>query len=225
MASPADGAAPAASVAAILRPALLLWFATQGIAGVAAQVQMFTWERFGPGVGLATSEVGSLLAWTLVFWFVHGDREARRIWARPGPRVAELCIVLIVVTSLVLVMWERAMVSIWPAPTWLAMQHEAGWPLGLVLASTGLLAPFFEEWMFRGLLLDRFRRVLPVGFAIALQAMLFAAWHFDAYMVLPHFVFGVVAGVMRAAAGAVWPCLLMHCAWNSAIVLANYELL
>jgi membrane protease YdiL (CAAX protease family) len=139
--------------------------------------------------------------------------------------MVELCLLVGVVSALLLSMWERQIPGAWSQVSPIEMEHAAQWPLWACLLSSAVMPAVFEELMYRGLLLQRFGRVMPAGLAVAMQAMLFAGTHWDQVMLLPHFVFGVVAGILRLAAGALWPCMLMHCLWNGYVVLLVYQVL
>lgn len=215
-----------AAAGTALRPALLLWLVTQVALGLYAQAMAFVWRpEMEPGVYLAVWELGYLSLCGVVLWFVWPDPDARRVFAPPRPRMVELCLLVGIVTALLLSMWENRIPGDWSKGSPIVFEQAAGWPIWASLLASSLMPALFEEWMYRGLLLQRFRRVLSPALAIAVQAMLFAAMHRDDVMLLPHFVFGVVAGVLRLAAGALWPCMLMHLLWNGHVVLLVYGLL
>jgi len=215
-----------AAAGALLRPALMLWLLTQVALGFFAQAMAFLWRpEMSPGTYLAIWEVGYLMLGGIVLWFVWSDPDARRVFARPRPRIVELCVLVGVATAMFLSMWERQIPAGWSNASPVVYAQEANWPWWAALWANALSPALFEEWMYRGLLLQRFRRVLSPVLAVALQAMLFAVMHRDDVMLLPHFVFGVVAGFLRIAAGALWPCMLMHFLWNAHIVLLVYGLL
>jgi membrane protease YdiL (CAAX protease family) len=46
--------------------------------------------------------------------------------------------------------------------------------------------------------------------------------HIDGTYLLPHFAFGCLAGLLRTAARALWPCILLHAVWNGWLVLAEF---
>ena len=86
-----------------------------------------------------------------------------------------------------------------------------------------LMAPAISaELVFRGLLLQRFRQVFPLGGAIALQAGLNAVG-IAAGVMLHTFLFGVVLGLLRVIAGSLWPCLLMVAVWNGLIAWGVWQ--
>lgn len=225
LAGAGPGPAPAAA-SAVLRPALVLWLVTQVALGLYAQAMAFLWHPdMDPAAYLAIWEAGYLMICGVVLWFVWADPDARRVLAAPRPRMLELCLLVGIVTALLLSMWESRIPAVWSKGSPIVFEKEAGWPVWPSLLASSLLPALFEEWMYRGLLLQRFRRVLPPALAVAFQAMLFAAMHRDDVMLLPHFVFGVVAGFLRIAAGGLWPCMLMHLLWNGHVVLLVYGLL
>lgn len=214
---------PAAAAGELLRPALELWLVTQVGYGVYAQLVELLWRAHGSETaGLLLYEPGYALLCGVVLWFVRRDPDARRVFARPRPRAVELCLLIGIGTASVLWAWEGAVVpSDTPSP--IDYQFAAGWPLWAALLTSAFAPALFEEWMYRGLLLQRFRCVLPVELAIAVQAMLFAAMHFDPVMLLPHFVFGAATGVLRLIAGGLWPCMLMHLLWNGYVTLSVFD--
>jgi membrane protease YdiL (CAAX protease family) len=207
----------------------MLWLATEITSGIVGQIWAFAWTEAGrfDDRFLWLAELESLAVAGLVLYFVWPDRQARRIFVRPRPRMVELCLLAGVAASLLLSMWERQI----PLPpdshplttTTLGMEFVCGWPMWACLLSSAVAPAVFEELMYRGLLLHRFLRVMPAGLAIAVQAMLFSVTHLDTAFLLPHFAFGMVAGLLRMAAGALWPCMLMHFLWNGSIVLRLYE--
>ncbi len=78
-----------------------------------------------------------------------------------------------------------------------------------------LLPLAIQELVFRGIVLQRLRRVFSLRDALVLQAAMSAIVHLDMVWLLPQFVFGLVAGTLRVAAGGLWPCLLMHVVWGT----------
>ncbi|WP_308410551.1 CPBP family intramembrane glutamic endopeptidase [Janthinobacterium sp. AD80] len=101
-----------------------------------------------------------------------------------------------------------------PAATPLADHPWNGvWLLGL----TVLAAPLCEEFIFRGLIQGGLRRSLPAWQAIGIAAAIFAIMHPPASM-LPVFVLGLCAGVAYERSGALLAPMLVHAAYNAAIL-------
>ena len=96
--------------------------------------------------------------------------------------------------------------------------------LSLLLLTTVILAPAFEELIFRGVLLP----VLALKFGrlggIVISAFVFALAHLSVGELAPLFVLGVGLGILRLNSGRLFSCALMHSLWNG-ITFANLLLL
>ncbi|MEY4359086.1 MAG: hypothetical protein RLZZ631_572 [Cyanobacteriota bacterium] len=78
-----------------------------------------------------------------------------------------------------------------------------------------VLAPLFEETIFRGALLPVAARKLgPVG-GVLLSALIFAVAHLSLGELLPLLVLGIGLGWLRWSSGRLGSCVLMHALWNA----------
>jgi membrane protease YdiL (CAAX protease family) len=96
-----------------------------------------------------------------------------------------------------------------------AIHLPASW---IALLAGGIVGPLVEEWMFRDLLWSRLERAAGVAVAIVYGAAVFALWHvpFEARPEpIPHFVFGVVMGVVRWRSHGIALPFALHAAGNS----------
>jgi membrane protease YdiL (CAAX protease family) len=88
----------------------------------------------------------------------------------------------------------------------------------LALACFGLtatvLAPLFEETLFRGVLLPVLGRQLGGTRAVLLSAAVFAVAHLSLGELVPLFVLALGLGWLRWQSGRLLPCVLMHALWN-----------
>jgi uncharacterized protein len=73
-----------------------------------------------------------------------------------------------------------------------------------------LLAPIFEELMFRGLLLDWLRKRASTALAIVVSAVLFAVMHFYAVVMPYAFLAGLFTGWLRIRTGSTLNTLFVH---------------
>jgi len=95
----------------------------------------------------------------------------------------------------------------------------------LLLASTALvLAPLFEETLFRGVLLPVLAQHWGPAWGIVLSAACFALAHLSLGELVPLFVLGLGLGWLRLQSGRLGSCALMHSLWN-ALTFANLLLL
>lgn len=87
-------------------------------------------------------------------------------------------------------------------------------PLFLLLITTVLLAPVFEELVFRGILLPVLVSKVGKISGVLLSALIFALAHLSVGELPPLFVLGIGLGLMRLSSGRLFPCALMHSLWN-----------
>jgi membrane protease YdiL (CAAX protease family) len=93
----------------------------------------------------------------------------------------------------------------------------------LVLTAT-VLAPVFEETLFRGVLLPVLGRRLGGGWAVLLSALAFGLAHGSLSELAPLALLGLALGWLRLGWGRLAPCVLMHAFWNG-ITFVNLLLL
>lgn len=87
-----------------------------------------------------------------------------------------------------------------------------------------VLAPLFEETLFRGVLLPVLGRRIGAAAAVVVSAVLFAAAHLSLSELVPLFVLGCGLGLLRLRSGRLASTVLMHGLWNS-LTFANLLLL
>ena len=87
-------------------------------------------------------------------------------------------------------------------------------PLLFLLVTTVVLAPVFEELVFRGVLLPVLVSKVGKISGVLLSALIFALAHLSVGELPPLFVLGIGLGLMRLSSGRLFPCALMHSLWN-----------
>lgn len=119
-------------------------------------------------------------------------------------------------------------------PAWVGLIAATGTGLGLaepipaearpgplLAGASVLLAPVFEELLYRDHLLGALRpRIGAVGAALV-ASLAFAAPHFEAWSVLGTFLVGLVLGCVRCLAGSVGVCIGLHGGLNLAVFLCD----
>ena len=115
-------------------------------------------------------------------------------------------------------------------PAWVAAIAVTGLALGLVPVdatppgaggptlwiATVLLAPVFEEVLYRERLLSALRPVMGSGFAIAATSVLFAIPHLEPWRVLGTLLVGLMLGSVMSASGSLALCIGIHMGLNLA---------
>jgi len=99
-------------------------------------------------------------------------------------------------------------------------------PLALLLLSftAVVLAPLFEEVIFRGVLLPVLAQRVGFSLGALLNGLLFAMAHISIGELVPLTVLGTGLALVRLRTGRLLPCVLMHAIWN-AVTFANLLLL
>jgi membrane protease YdiL (CAAX protease family)/ferredoxin len=93
--------------------------------------------------------------------------------------------------------------------------------LWLTLLMVVVVGPFFEEIVFRGVLINYLLPRTGTFFAILLSSLLFASLHFNVWAFVPVMVMGVAAGWLATSRRSLWPAYALHAGYNAiAVVLA-----
>jgi len=94
-------------------------------------------------------------------------------------------------------------------------------PLWVVLLCVSIFAPFFEEWLCRGIILrGLLSRMKPLS-AILISAAFFAVLHLNPWQALPAFLLGCLFGLVYYKTGSLKLTMLMHCVNNTFSVLMS----
>lgn len=108
-------------------------------------------------------------------------------------------------------------------PQWMVDQMEMmmNGPAWVTLISVSLFAPFFEEWLCRGVILrGLLRHVRPV-WAVIISALFFALIHMNLWQAVPAFLMGLVFGYVYYKTGSLKLTMLMHFANNTMAFIAS----
>ena len=95
----------------------------------------------------------------------------------------------------------------------------------MVFALTAcVLAPLYEELVFRATVLPTMARSYGAGIGVLLSSLLFAAAHLSLVEFFPLLILGLGLGWLRLQGGRLSACVLMHATWNG-YTLASLALL
>lgn len=99
-------------------------------------------------------------------------------------------------------------------------RHSSAAPAtAAILLYAGVLAPFGEELVFRGVLFRALRARMPVAVAIVLSALAFALLHPYRAAIYQVALVGILSGWVYHRTGSLWPSILAHAAWNTMLTL------
>lgn len=106
-----------------------------------------------------------------------------------------------------------------PVALWMVLDPDP--PSRALLGVTAVaVAPLFEETLFRGYLLNRFRRHLSPMRSAALSGLLFALVHLSPASLVPLWALGFALGMIYQRTGSLWTPILAHALWNLGTLLA-----
>jgi len=106
----------------------------------------------------------------------------------------------------------------------MVLNNQNTFALVLLLITTVIFAPLFEELIFRGTLLPSLSGSIGKNWSVLVSAIIFALAHLSVGEFLPLFVLGLALGLLRLSSGSLFPCVVMHSLWNG-VTFANLLLL
>jgi uncharacterized protein len=90
------------------------------------------------------------------------------------------------------------------------------------IVATCVLAPFLEEMLFRGIMLRSFLQQYSRQRAFLYSAALFGLAHLNIYQFAIAFLGGIFLAWLYERTRSLWPCILLHGAYNSLVTWGWY---
>ena len=103
-----------------------------------------------------------------------------------------------------------------------ALEQLTKGPVWISLLSVSIFAPFFEEWLCRGIVLRGLLQKMKPGWAIAVSALFFAVLHMNPWQAIPAFILGLLFGYVYYKTGSLKLTMLMHCVNNTLAVICSH---
>lgn len=103
---------------------------------------------------------------------------------------------------------------------YLAEDHNAHTIYAMLKAA--IVAPVFEELIFRGVILEGFLKRYKPGYAILWSALLFGIMHLDPVQGSFAFIVGLLLGWVFWKTRSLFLCILLH-AFNNSIAAINWD--
>ena len=103
-----------------------------------------------------------------------------------------------------------------------ALEQLTEGPIWISLLSVSIFAPFFEEWLCRGIVLRGLLQKMKPGWAIAVSALFFAVLHMNPWQAIPAFILGLLFGYVYYKTGSLKLTMLMHCVNNTLAVICSH---
>jgi len=88
-----------------------------------------------------------------------------------------------------------------------------------VFGST-IIAPIYEELLFRGILFPKLLQKTNLIWAIVLSSLVFAILHFHLSALLPLFVLSIILSFTYLYTSTIWACISLHALFNLISIIA-----
>lgn len=155
------------------------------------------------------------LAVVLAFYLIRRKKLSEALMLRPVPAPALLTGVSLSPALYLLVVTVLALLP----ETWTEGYMESASILNsntlVGVLAVAVVGPIVEEFIFRGLMMDRLSRVMPGWLAVVLSAAAFGVCHGQGVWIGYAFVLGLFFGFIDLRIGSVWPSILAHLAFNA----------
>jgi len=100
--------------------------------------------------------------------------------------------------------------------------HKGGASFVFDFLSVGIIAPFAEELLFRGVIFAGLAQRLPLYWAAAISGVIFGAAHLDPWSIVPLAVVGTGLALLYRRTGWLWPNVLAHATFNTFSLVLVY---
>lgn len=90
-----------------------------------------------------------------------------------------------------------------------------GYEYFLAFFTLVIIAPVSEEVLFRGYLLGKLRKYIPIWASVLITSLLFGLVHFEWNVGVDVFALSIVLCLLRIQTGRLWPSIVLHMIKNS----------
>jgi len=87
-----------------------------------------------------------------------------------------------------------------------------------LLFTSLLIAPIFEEWLFRKVILSKLEKRFSFEMSNVISSLLFAVAHLD-WFVLPYFLNGLTYGWVMKKTNKLYSAIILHSLYNAVVIL------
>ena len=101
---------------------------------------------------------------------------------------------------------------------WMLAEAESSSMIVLLVLGACVIAPFFEEILFRGYLFQVLRERVGGTLSILVSSLIFAALHPSPFTILPLFSLACILCLLYARTGSLWPSVILHALHNGVSV-------
>lgn len=130
--------------------------------------------------------------------------------------------IILLVPGLILVVWtvHVLVLSIFPLSNREIIMFEQMMSRDLAsIINICVIAPMVEEMLFRGIILRSFLTQYTTRAAIIGSAAIFGIAHMNIYQFFVGLILGTILGWLYERTKSLWPCIILHAAYNSTVML------
>ncbi len=171
---------------------------------------------------IVVSAILSLLVLTLFFRI----RKKRLFVEANMTGFAKGCVPLIVVLAFALQLFITFAMSLLPTEILDAYAQDVNMKFGaggiITVIAQVLAAPILEEIIFRGLILSRLKKAMPVTVAVIISSLFFALVHGQILWMSYAFLLGIVFCVVAIKTKSILSTILLHFVFNGLSVLLSF---
>jgi len=170
------------------------------------------------------SIIGMSLIYSISMLFAVGiGLLIRRNWRLKINAFPTVIIFILVVTMIAIQVILEPLQSFFPPPDFLVAMTKALHDQPFVLFFTIVIAaPFLEEILFRGIILDGFLKNYKTAHAILISALLFALIHGNLTQGTGALILGILLGWIYWKTDSIIPCILLHLINNGLAFFATF---
>ncbi len=103
-----------------------------------------------------------------------------------------------------------------------AFNEFANRPILLMIISTSIVAPIFEEVIYRGIILEQLNRRYGAIKAIIISSLLFGLMHLNLHQGINGFFLGIVLGFIYIKTNSLLLSMFLHFANNSLVIMSAF---
>ena len=160
------------------------------------------------------------VAFFIMFLILRKEWRIDRIWNSDNFDFGLVFCVAFGVAMNILVICVLALLPISQQPS--ALDEIFGQNLFMDVLVFALLAPIFEEILFRGVVQKRLGKMINIHVAVFLQAVIFGAVHMNLLQGSYAFVLGVFMGYVYYFFDSIWYVIAIHVSFNATSTLLGY---
>lgn len=147
-------------------------------------------------------------------WAEEADPIDRNGWGKSAFWTA-LMVSVAMIAAAILIEPISLLLPEMDGATKLAIERLLKGPLWVGLLSVSVFAPFFEEWLCRGMILKGLLKKMKPVWAIIISGIIFGLIHGNVWQAIPASLIGMLLGYVYWKTGSLKLTMLMHCVNNT----------